>query len=47
VHGDPVASINITWLAKHTTSQEVIERHLGALQATARSIGMALEQQRT
>jgi IclR family transcriptional regulator, mhp operon transcriptional activator len=46
VHGNPVASINITWIAKHTTSQEVIERHLGALQATARSIGASLEQQR-
>jgi IclR family transcriptional regulator, mhp operon transcriptional activator len=44
VHGNPVASINITWLAKHSTSQEVIERHLGALQATARSIGDSLEQ---
>jgi IclR family mhp operon transcriptional activator len=46
VHGNPVASINITWIAKHTTSQEVIERHLGALQATARSIGASLEKQR-
>jgi len=43
-HGDPVASINITWLNKHTTSQEVIERHLGALQVTAQSVGAALEQ---
>jgi IclR family transcriptional regulator, mhp operon transcriptional activator len=43
-HGYPVASINITWLTKHATGQEVIERHLGALQATARSIGAALEQ---
>jgi IclR family transcriptional regulator, mhp operon transcriptional activator len=47
VHGNPVASINITWLAKHITSQEVIARHLGALQATARSIGASLEQQRS
>jgi IclR family transcriptional regulator, mhp operon transcriptional activator len=46
VHGNPVASINITWLAKHATSEEVIARHLGALQATARSIGMSLEQRR-
>jgi IclR family transcriptional regulator, mhp operon transcriptional activator len=46
VHGNPVASINITWLAKHTTSQEVIERHLGALQATACAIGASLETQR-
>jgi IclR family transcriptional regulator, mhp operon transcriptional activator len=47
VKGNPVASINITWIAKHTTSQEVIERHLGALQATARSIGASLEQLRS
>jgi IclR family mhp operon transcriptional activator len=45
VHGNPVASINITWLAKRTTSQEVIERHLGALQSTARAIGASLERQ--
>ncbi|MFM2099792.1 MAG: hypothetical protein RLZZ366_1331 [Pseudomonadota bacterium] len=46
VHGNPVASINITWLAKHATSQEVIELHLGALQSTARAIGASLEKQR-
>jgi IclR family transcriptional regulator, mhp operon transcriptional activator len=46
VHGNPVASINITWLAKHTTSQDVIEKHLGALQATARAISASLEQRR-
>jgi IclR family transcriptional regulator, mhp operon transcriptional activator len=46
VHGNPVAAINITWLAKLVTSQEVIERHLGALQETARSIGASLEMQR-
>jgi IclR family transcriptional regulator, mhp operon transcriptional activator len=39
----PVASINITWFAKHTTDDHVIERHLGALQATARAIGLSLE----
>jgi IclR family transcriptional regulator, mhp operon transcriptional activator len=41
--GQPVASINITWLAKHETDADVIARHLGALQATARAIGSALE----
>lgn len=45
VNGNPVASINITWLAKLATSEEVIARHLGALQATAQSIGNSLEQQ--
>ncbi len=45
VNDSPVASINITWLAKHATSQEVIARHLGALQATAKSIGTCLEKQ--
>jgi IclR family transcriptional regulator, mhp operon transcriptional activator len=45
-NGNPVASINITWIAKHATSQDVIERNLGALLATARSIGAALERQR-
>jgi IclR family mhp operon transcriptional activator len=44
VKGNPVASINITWMAKHATGQEVITRHLGALQATARAIGASLEQ---
>jgi IclR family transcriptional regulator, mhp operon transcriptional activator len=42
VQGQPVASINITWLAKHITDEDVIVRHLGALQATARAIGEAL-----
>jgi IclR family transcriptional regulator, mhp operon transcriptional activator len=42
--GQPVASINITWLAKHVTDEAVVARHLGALQATARAIGAALEQ---
>lgn len=40
----PVASINITWLARRVTDEDVIARHLGALQATARAIGSALEQ---
>jgi IclR family transcriptional regulator, mhp operon transcriptional activator len=42
-HQRPVASINITWMAKHVTDEVVIARHLGALQATARAIGASLE----
>jgi IclR family transcriptional regulator, mhp operon transcriptional activator len=45
VKGRPVASINITWMAKHLTAEDVIARHLGALQATARAIGESLESQ--
>jgi IclR family transcriptional regulator, mhp operon transcriptional activator len=44
VGGRPVASINITWMARHVTDEVVVTRHLGALQATARAIGSALEQ---
>jgi IclR family transcriptional regulator, mhp operon transcriptional activator len=43
VANNPVASINITWLARHATDEDVIARHLGALQATARAIGASLE----
>ncbi len=43
VNHRPVASINITWLARHETAEVVISRHLGALQATARAIGASLE----
>jgi IclR family transcriptional regulator, mhp operon transcriptional activator len=43
VRDHPVASINITWLARHVTDEDVIARHLGALQATARAIGASLE----
>jgi IclR family transcriptional regulator, mhp operon transcriptional activator len=43
MHGRPVASINITWMAKHVTDEDVIARHLGALQVTARAIGASLE----
>ena len=43
VGGQPVASINITWMAKHVTNEDVITRHLGALQASARAIGASLE----
>jgi IclR family transcriptional regulator, mhp operon transcriptional activator len=41
--GNPVASINITWMARHVTDEDVIARHLGALQQTARAIGRSLE----
>lgn len=41
----PVASINITWFAKHLTQDDVIARHLGALQTTARTIGAAIAQE--
>lgn len=43
VRRQPVASINITWVAKRITDEDVISRHLGALQATARAIGASLE----
>lgn len=43
VHGKPVAAINITWPSKRVTDADVIARHLGALQATARAIGNRLE----
>jgi IclR family mhp operon transcriptional activator len=44
VHGQPVASINITWMAKHVTHEDVIDRHLGAIQSCARAIGESIEQ---
>ena len=44
VHGRPVAAINITWPAKRVATEDVVARHLGALQATARAIGLVLEQ---
>ncbi|MFM9852065.1 MAG: helix-turn-helix domain-containing protein [Sphingomonadaceae bacterium] len=43
VREQPVASINITWMAKHVTDEDVVTRHLGALQATAKAIGASLE----
>lgn len=42
-NGQPVASINITWPTRYATDEEVVARHLGALKATARAIGKALE----
>ena len=45
VDNRPVASINITWFAKHLTEEDVIARHLGALQSTARTIGTAIAQE--
>jgi IclR family mhp operon transcriptional activator len=44
VHGRPVAAINITWPVKRVATEDVVARHLGALQATARAIGLVLEQ---
>jgi IclR family transcriptional regulator, mhp operon transcriptional activator len=44
VDNRPVASINITWFAKHLTQEDVIARHLGAMQATARVIGATIGQ---
>lgn len=44
MHGLPVASINITWPTRRAAAEAVVERHLGALRATARAIGLALEQ---
>jgi IclR family transcriptional regulator, mhp operon transcriptional activator len=43
VDNQPVASINITWMNKHVTNEDVIARHLGALQACAHSIGASLD----
>ena len=42
VGGQPVASINITWIERRVDTPTVVARHLGALQATARAIGDAL-----
>lgn len=42
VHAQPVASINITWLEKRVDTAAIVSRHLGALRATARTIGDAL-----
>lgn len=38
-----VASLNLTWPARRTTLDEVVSRHLGTLQTTARAIGQAVE----
>ena len=44
VQGRPVAAINITWMARRVATEDIVARHLGALQATARAIETALEQ---
>lgn len=45
VEGQPVAAINITWPSRRMATEDVIARHLGALQATARVIATGLVQQ--
>jgi IclR family transcriptional regulator, mhp operon transcriptional activator len=44
VHARPVAAINITWPVRRMATEDVVSRHLGALQATARAIEQALSQ---
>lgn len=44
VQSRPVAAINITWPVKRVATEDVVARHLGALQATARAIELVLEQ---
>jgi len=41
--GHAVASINLTWPARRTRIEEIVARHLGTLQATARAIGNRLD----
>ena len=43
VRGHAVASLNLTWPSRRTTVDDIVARHLGALQQTARAIGQALE----
>jgi IclR family mhp operon transcriptional activator len=40
----PVAAINITWPARRMAVQDIVQRHLGTLQATAALIGRTLEE---
>jgi IclR family mhp operon transcriptional activator len=42
--GAPVAALNITWPGRLAADEQVIARHLSALQATTRAIGLALSQ---
>lgn len=42
-HGQAVASLNITWLAKRQIDDQVIASHLEAVQACARAISQALD----
>lgn len=42
--GAPVAALNITWPGRLAADEQVIARHLSALQATCRAIGVALSQ---
>ncbi len=43
VAGAPIATINVTWPGRRGADDAVIQRHLDALKATARTIGKALE----
>ncbi|WP_338468333.1 IclR family transcriptional regulator C-terminal domain-containing protein [Novosphingobium sp. ZN18A2] len=40
--GAPVATINVTWPGKRATDEQVVQRHLAALRATAEAIGSDL-----
>lgn len=44
VHGHAVAAINVTWPGHRTQTKEVVAKHLSTLQATARAIGKAVEE---
>jgi IclR family mhp operon transcriptional activator len=39
----PIAAINITWPARRMAVQDIVDRHLATLQATAARIGRTLE----
>ncbi len=43
VHRQSVASLNLTWPTRRSTLDEIVARHLGTLQETARAIGQAVE----
>lgn len=43
VSGAPIATINVTWPGRRGADDEVVQRHLAALKATAQIIGKALE----
>jgi IclR family mhp operon transcriptional activator len=43
VGGRPVAALNITWPSRRVATEDVVARHLGTLQATARAITRTLE----
>lgn len=43
VEGQPVAAVNITWPGRRMATDDVVARHLGALQATARAIASLIQ----